>query len=110
MRVATDIARLQNRIGAKDKERLDVHLTNIRSIEQRISQGTVSPPPASCSMQTRPLAVRDMRNKEDITRRNELMSDLLTVTLACDLTRVFSVQGAISLRTARYRIVMIVKV
>jgi hypothetical protein len=99
--VATDLTRLQNRIGAKDKERLDVHLTNIRSIEQRISQGTVAPP-ASCSMQTRPPTVGDMRNKEDITRRNELMSDLLAVTLACDLTRIFSVHFSGSVGSTVY--------
>jgi hypothetical protein len=100
--VATDITRLQNRIGAKDKERLDVHLTNIRSIEQRISQGTVAPPPVSCSMQTRPPAVTDTRSKEDITRRNELMSDLLAVTLACDLTRIFSVHFSGSVGSTVY--------
>lgn len=88
--VMTDIGRLQTRVGARDRQRLDQHLTNIRAIEQRIGQvGT--PPPTACGTQERPAAVGDSRNQENVKLRNELMSDLLAVTLACDLTRIFSV-------------------
>lgn len=90
--VKMDITRLQGRIGAADKQRLEQHLTNIRSIEQRIGTSTTVMPPASCGSQTRPKAVGDTRAKEDLVLRNQLMSDLLAVTLACDLTRIFSVQ------------------
>ncbi len=90
--VKMDITRLQARIGAGDKQRLDQHLTNIRSIEQRIGTTTTMPPPASCGTQVRPKAVGDTRAAENITLRNQLMSDLLAVSLSCDLTRIFSVQ------------------
>jgi hypothetical protein len=91
--VIMDITKLQSRIGAADKQRLDQHLTNIRSIEQRISSATGggAPPPASCGSQTRPAAVTDTRAAENIILRNQLMSDLLAMALACDLTRIFSV-------------------
>jgi hypothetical protein len=91
--VKMDITRLQGRIGVADKQRLDQHLTNIRSIEQRIGSGggTTTTPPASCGTLGRPKAVGDTRAKEDLVLRNQLMSDLVTMALACDLTRIFSV-------------------
>ncbi|MBC8132062.1 MAG: DUF1552 domain-containing protein, partial [Deltaproteobacteria bacterium] len=89
--VKTDIARLQGKIGAADKQRLDQHLTNINSIQQRVVQASTQVVPAVCGGQIRPKAVVDTRSREDVKLRNELMSDLLAVTLACDLTRIFSV-------------------
>jgi hypothetical protein len=99
--VMTDITRLQNRVGTADRQRLEQHLTNIRSIEQRI-QTTTTPPPASCGMQTRPAAVGDSRNQENVQKRNELMSDLLAVTFACDLTRIASVHFSGSFGFTQY--------
>ena len=87
--VKTDIGRLQMRLGAADKTRLDQHLTHLRSLETRIAED-VGSAQVSCGVQTKPAAVTDSRNKEDVALRNKLMSDLLAVTLACDLTRVFS--------------------
>jgi hypothetical protein len=92
--VKIDIGRLQTRVGAQDKQRLDQHLTNIRAIEQQIAQAGGSstvPLPANCGSQTKPIAIADSRQKEDVVKRNQIMSDLLAVTLACDLTRIFSV-------------------
>ena len=99
--VKGDITRLQARVGSADRARLEQHLTNVRSIEQRI-QTTVTPPPSSCGMQIRPAAVGDSRNKEDVQRRNELMSDLLAVTFACDLTRIATVHFSGSFGSTLY--------
>lgn len=93
--VKRDLARLQGTVGAADKQRLEQHLTNIRSLEQRIMPAggtTPAPTPVSCSSLSRPRAVGDTRAKEDLVLRNQLMSDLLAMALACDLTRIFSVQ------------------
>jgi hypothetical protein len=90
--VKADITRLQDRVGAADKQRLDQHLTNIRSLEQRIVPTTTTPPAVGCMPPARPKAVGDTRAKEDLALRNQLMSDLLAIALACDLTRIFSVQ------------------
>jgi hypothetical protein len=90
--VKADIARLQGRIGAADRARLDQHLTHIRSLEQRIMPTTGTTAPAvGCTAPTRPRAVGDTRAKEDLVLRNQLMSDILAIALACDLTRIFSV-------------------
>ena len=99
--VMTDITRLKSRVGALDNQRLDQHLTNIRSIEQRI-QTTPQPPPATCSAPARPAAVGDSRNQENVTRRNELMSDLLAMTYACDLTRIATVHFSGSFGFTQY--------
>lgn len=89
--VKTDLARLQGKIGAADKQRLEQHLTNVNSIQQRLMAAAGPVTGAVCGAQVRPKAVVDTRSREDVKLRNELMSDLLAVTLACDLTRIFSV-------------------
>lgn len=99
--VMTDVSRLQNRVGVADRQRLDQHLTNLRSIEQRI-QTTTTPPPARCTVPARPVAIGDSRNKEDVSKRNELMSDLLAMSFACDLTRIASVHFSGSFGSTLY--------
>jgi len=100
--VAADIARLNQRVGSADRARLDQHLTNIRAIEQQINAGTGVVPSAACGTQTRPMPLGDSRNKEDVQGRNRVMSDLLTVALACDLTRIFSVHFSGSFGSTLY--------
>jgi hypothetical protein len=99
--VMGDITRLQGRVGALDRQRLEQHLTNVRSIEQRI-QTTTTPPPATCTPPTRPAAVGDSRNQENVSRRNELMSDLLAMVYACDLTRIATVHFSGSFGYTQY--------
>ncbi|HYO93856.1 MAG TPA: DUF1552 domain-containing protein [Polyangiaceae bacterium] len=84
-----DITRLKQRVGAHDAQRLELHFTNIRSIEQRLASPGVSPV-ASCQKPAAPRIISDSGG-EDVKGRNEVMSDLLALTLACDLTRIFSV-------------------
>lgn len=101
--VKADITRLKTKVGAQDTQRLDQHFTNIRAIEMQIAQGsTATPAPASCGMQVRPALTGDTRQKEDIVKRNQLMSDLLAMTLACDLTRIFSVHFSGSFASTLY--------
>lgn len=89
--VKTDLGRLSARVGAADKARLEQHLTHIRAIEQRIQSGGGATP-ASCKAPSRPAAISEPDRKEDVKARNQVMSDLLTVTLACDLTRIWTMQ------------------
>lgn len=103
--VKADIARLKNRVGVQDGQRLDLHLSNIRSIEQRLAAGAgggTTTPSAACGTQTKPRVIAD-GSSEDVKGRNEVMSDLLAVTLACDLTRVFSVHFAASVGSTNYK-------
>lgn len=89
--VLEDYASLSPRLGAGDKHKVDNHLESIRSIEKRLdSPGLLG---GSCSLP-------DMGKPFDIYDNDlyptigKLQLDLLAMTLACDLTRVASIQWA----------------
>jgi hypothetical protein len=85
--VKADTRALKQRLGASDKARLDQHLESIRSIELRL--GTTR---AQCATPARPDATYPEPNgQEPIAEKNRVMSDILAMAMACDLTRVFSV-------------------
>lgn len=77
---------LQGKVSAHDRVRLEQHLDSIRSIEQRIEL-----PPAQCKTPPAASDIPDQDGKEQIEAKNRIMSDLLAVALACDLSRVFTV-------------------
>lgn len=84
--VRGQIGALSQRVSAHDKQRLDQHFESVRAIERRLStQGT-----NACAAPVRPSTPPDDDAKEPIAEKNALMSDLLAVALACDLTRVFT--------------------
>lgn len=84
--VSAQITRLQKRVGASDKKRLDQHFESVRAIEKRLASAGAT----QCQTPSAPVDPEDVSGKEPITEKNVLMSDLLTVALACDLTRVFT--------------------
>ncbi len=85
--VSEQTSRLRGRLGAADRVRLDQHLDSIRTLEQRLSSD-----PSACGFVAEPSAVPDIDGQEQIAEKNVVMSELLVLALACDLTRVFSVQ------------------
>jgi hypothetical protein len=80
-----DFAALRGNLGAEDRVRLDEDLESFREVENQFL-GTVKAG-AGCSKPTLgdPIAIDDPANVPAVTR---LQMDLLTATLACDLTRV----------------------
>ncbi len=81
------IGKLSSRVGATDKQRLNAHLEAIRSVEKQLSTtgGTVR----ACSKPAAPTLVTAPKNVPS-EANNQALADLLTIALACDLTRVFS--------------------
>lgn len=77
---------LRNKVSAYDRIRLEQHLDSIRAIEQRIDLAS-----AQCKTPPQAMDIPDQDGKEQIEQQNRLMSDLLAVALACDLSRVFTV-------------------
>jgi hypothetical protein len=77
--VRADAKALQARLGAADRARLDQHLTGIRALETRLSAAPAAP---TCK---KPAAPNDPAT---LRARAEIMSELVTMALACDLTRV----------------------
>ncbi|MBX2803373.1 MAG: DUF1552 domain-containing protein [Myxococcales bacterium] len=84
--VRGDIGDLSRRLGAKDRQRLDRHLTSVRELEVRLEGGL-----GQCEAGKPAEDVVD-DTQEPIEEKNQLMSELLALALACDLTRVFTVQ------------------
>ncbi len=85
--VREDAKRLSSRLGAADRARLDQHLTGLSELRSQIVDAT--PLPSSC---TKPGAVSDRNESEQLQTANRLMADVLAAAWACDLTRVASIQ------------------
>jgi hypothetical protein len=81
------IRALQQRVGARDRQRLEQHFDSVRAIEMRLAAGN-----NQCATPTAPAAdYPDQDGHEQLTEKNQVMSDLMAVALACDMTRAFSV-------------------
>lgn len=89
--VLADGMALQKRLGAADKQRIEQHLTSIRSIENRL--GTMptngNPTPTMCGSLTKPTTGKDTKS-EAPPAVNTAMADLSMLALGCDRTRVLS--------------------
>ena len=85
--------KVQGTLGASDKMRLGRHMDGIREIERGLDaltgDGTVMAG-ASCKMPDAPVGT-------DFPAHMKLQTDLVTMALACDITRVGSIQTRASL-------------
>lgn len=81
-RVNADFNALSRTVGAEDKRRLEAHAQSLVEIERR----ALTLPTFSCNLPTRPGATPDFR-AEGVAQM-----DLLHRALACDLTRVATLQ------------------
>ncbi len=89
--VSGDIARLNKRLGATDRERLDQHLTGIRELEQRIDRLANLKVGEACAVPGEPLpAYPDIDGRPQMAERNRALTDVMVMAIACDQTRVFS--------------------
>ena len=100
--VLADGARLQKRLGAADKLRIERHLAAIRDIEARLEGTSSTGKPAACSTQTAPTEGKDAKS-EAPPGVNTVMSQLATLALACDRTRVVSYMFSLPAAHVYYR-------
>lgn len=84
--VLGDVRGLNGRVSARDRIRLEQHMESVRSIERRLDTFAMT-----CKAPGMPSELPDLDGKEQIEQKNQIMSDLVALALACDLTRVFSV-------------------
>lgn len=77
--VLADARRLEMRLGASDRLRLNAHLEHLYEIQRRISSSA-----PECNLPSRPSGQGDLLNQTDE------MANLVAVALQCNLTRVFS--------------------
>ena len=92
---ARDIEALLPKLGSADKARLEEHLEHLRAVEKSIGATTGGATPVDCMAPP----VSDGGNIGAVTKT---MFDLLSFSLACDLTRVATFQFAGSQSTINY--------
>jgi len=92
--VSDDALSLTKRLGAADKLRMEQHFDNIRTLEKQLAKLEEDPPSlAACSKPQQPLDdYPDQNGEPQMSAISRAMSDLIAMILACDQTRVFSVQ------------------
>jgi len=86
--VREDVLRLQQKVGANDRQRLDAHLTSVEQIQKQIDAiaPLCTPPMMPSETNT------DMDGKEPLEEVSSVMSQLLAMAFSCDITRVASIQ------------------
>lgn len=77
--VLADTKQLKARLGARDRERLDAHLSHLSEIQRRLQSTS-----AACKVPARPV------EEGDLHKKTAAMAELLAIALGCGLTRVFS--------------------
>ena len=86
--VREDVQRLQMRVGANDRMRLESHLDAVAQLRGQID---ALAPVCTLPPQT-PQSNDDIEGQEQIEAVNAVMSELLAIAFACDITRVGSIQ------------------
>lgn len=76
-----DLNRLNTKLGAWDKLKLDEYLTGVRALETRIGMLDNA---TMCGIPAEP------GGNYDVTEKAEVMADIITTAFQCDLTRVAS--------------------
>lgn len=107
--VRDEARRLQQRLGQRDRQRLDAHLDGLRGVERRVQErerlragsaerACLLAPPGRPSTAD----FGDGTGHDEKEAKSRLMSDLLAVALACDRTRVFSYEWSATQSHAVY--------
>lgn len=88
--VSQSYASLSPKLGSDDKQKIDAHFTTIRDLETRLTVpgATVGD---SCARPTDPGQLDYMSN-DNFPAVGKLQMDLMAMALACDLTRVGTIQ------------------
>lgn len=96
--VQEQFAAIDARVGAADREKLEQHLTLVRDVERRLDIVATN---ASCVPPAQPPDLAQ-DSEDTMVQIAQLQVDLLSVALACDLTRVASLQFSDGLNTIRF--------
>ncbi|MEM6993408.1 MAG: DUF1552 domain-containing protein [Myxococcota bacterium] len=99
--VTEDFERLNPTVSSSDRVRLEEHLSKIREIELSlgVTADEVSP---QCAMPDLGPAVDDYKNNANFPIVGQQQTDMLTMALACDMTRVATFQWSTGQSTTRH--------
>jgi len=98
--VMQSYGKLNPKLGATDKTKLDEHLSNVRDLEMRLAAPTTTTGPA-CVKPASPGTV-DYKSNASFPTVGKLQMDLLVMAMACDLTRVGTIQWEQSVGNVRF--------
>ncbi len=88
--VKDDFTRLQTRLGSRDKQKLEAHLTSLRALETRLKRTDGGA--AACVPNPALLTGGDPNDKALFPEIGRQQMDILALALKCDMTRVASLQ------------------
>jgi hypothetical protein len=97
--VTREYARLAGQLGAADRMRLDAHANAVREIETRLSTQAVSSSASCHDPAVRSVATYSNDAYPDV---GALQLDLMAMAMACDITRVASMQWSRSVSQVRF--------
>ncbi len=100
--VLVDGARLQQRLGSTDRQRVEQHLEAIRAVERRLDGLDVDPGPGACAELSEPTVGPD-GSSEAPPEVNSAMAELTALALACERTRVASFMFSVPAAHVYYR-------
>jgi hypothetical protein len=86
---------LSPKLGKEDKLKIDAHLANINDLQKRLSQSPTGAVGAACKVPTQPKN-NDAYSEANYVENGKAQVDMLSMALACDLTRVSSLQWSYS--------------
>ncbi|MCA9704966.1 MAG: DUF1552 domain-containing protein [Myxococcales bacterium] len=98
-RVKEDFERLDAKLGAGDRQKLEQHLQAIREVE--LSLDLVGGPLEGCALPPEPGAMDPLSN-DDYPAIGKLQMDLMAMALTCDITRVSSLQWSTAQSGVRF--------
>ena len=85
-----DLSRIRKRVGAADYQKIDAHLEGVLAIERRILPPPTTPTMAGCTIPPSPMNLT--ANNANYPAQVTQMMDIATHILACDVTRVLTLQ------------------
>ncbi len=89
--VREDRKKLEGKVGARDRERLDEFFSSMRDLEQRLALELERPEPMpACTVPDAPPTEDSNFAIHNIIRMHDLFSDLMVHALACGQTRIFN--------------------
>ncbi len=97
--VIGDYSSFNSRLGKDDRERLEKHLDAIREVEKSLdATGQVG---EACDVPTTQLPGDEYQQNDNYPATGKAQMDLLAMALACDMTRVASLQWSTSVSNTR---------
>jgi hypothetical protein len=94
--VKSEIAEVTGKVGRGDRQKIEAHLESTRSIERRLQSGA-----KGCQMHLGTGRI-DLDANENFPALVKMQTDLLVAALACDRTRVASLQWSRSFSMVRH--------